>query len=1049
MTTVGQREVFSQQRVIAFFRDALGYAYLGHWKDREDNSNVEEAELTRWLKRQGHTDKIVGKVLFELNKAVALGGSKTLYDANREVYGLLRYGVKVKPDVGEQSVTVWLIDWTNPGNNDFAVAEEVTVFGVNDKRPDIVLYVNGIALGLLELKRSIVSVTEGIRQNLDSQKKEFIRPFFTTVQLLMAGNDTEGLRYAVIETPEKYWLRWKEAQAHPTSGDNPLLRELGQLCNKARLLELLHDFVVFDAGIRKTCRHNQYFGVRAAQARVKRREGGIVWHTQGSGKSLMMIWLAKWIREHVTNGRVLIITDRTELDEQIEKFFLGVKEQIYRTKSGADLVRVLNASEEWLTCSLIHKFGASDEGDIDAFLADIQSHLPKDFRAKGDIFVFVDECHRTQSGKLHDAMKALLPGAMLIGFTGTPLLRDYKRRSIETFGPYIHTYKYDEAVRDGVVLDLRYEARDIDQSITSPAKVDRWFELKTRGLTDVAKAQLKQRWGTMQKVLSARDRLEKIVADILMDMATRDRLRSGHGNALLVSGSIYSACRFFEMFQQTDLAGKCAIVTSYRPSPADIKGEESGEGLTERLRQYEVYRKMLAAHFNEPEDTAMYKVEQFEKEVKKRFIHEPGQMKLLIVVDKLLTGFDAPPATYLYIDKQMQDHGLFQAICRVNRLDGEDKEYGYIVDYKDLFRSLEQSITDYTGEAFAGYDKEDVEGLLKDRLQQGRERLEEAREAVKAVCEQVEPPRDSAAYLRYFCAAESGNAAQLEENEPKRVTLYKLAAAYLRAYANLANEMRDAGYSNADVQEIKREVGHYEKVREEVKLASGDYVDMKMFEPAMRHLLDTYIRAEESEKLSSFDDMTLVQLIVERGAMAVDALPDGIRRNESAVAETIENNVRRLIIDEMAVNPKYYERMSELLDALIAERKRQALDYKAYLARLVALTKQVSNPATQTTYPLPINTAPLRALFDNLQGVPNLETVLAKLGSVAEVRGDASAAELAALALDKAIRGVKKADWRGNRFKEREVRIAVQSVLGEDGALVDKMFEIVKNQRAY
>jgi type I restriction enzyme R subunit len=1049
VSTVGQREILSQQRVIAFFKDALDYAYLGHWKDREGNSNVEEAELTKWLKRKAHSDKVIAKTLFELNKAVALGGSKTLYDANREVYGLLRYGVKVKPDIGEQNVTVWLIDWSNPRNNDFAIAEEVTVFGVNDKRPDIVLYVNGIALGVLELKRSIISVTEGIRQNLDSQKKEFIRPFFTTVQLLMAGNDTEGLRYAVIETPEKYWLRWKEAETHPAAGENPLLRELGQICDKARVLELLHDFVVFDAGIKKICRHNQYFGVRAAQARVKRREGGIVWHTQGSGKSLIMIWLAKWLREHVTNGRVLIITDRTELDEQIEKFFLGVDEQIYRTMSGADLVRVLNASEEWITCSLIHKFGASDEGDIDAFLADIQNHLPKGFRAKGEIFVFVDECHRTQSGKLHGAMKSLLPGAMLVGFTGTPLLRDDKRRSIETFGPYIHTYKYDEAVRDGVVLDLRYEARDIDQSITSPARVDQWFELKTRGLTDVAKAQLKQRWGTMQKVLSARERLDKIVADILMDMATRDRLASGHGNALLVSGSIYSACRFFEIFQQTDLAGKCAIVTSYRPSPADIKGEESGEGLTERLRQYDVYRKMLAAHFSEPEDTAMYKVEQFEKDVKHRFIHEPGQMKLLIVVDKLLTGFDAPPATYLYIDKQMQDHGLFQAICRVNRLDGEDKEYGYIIDYKDLFRSLEQSITDYTGEAFASYDREDVEGLLKDRLQQGRERLEETREAVKALCEPVEIPRNSAAYLHYFCATESGNAAQLKENASKRVALYKLVAAYLRAYANLANEMRNAGYSDADAQQIKGEVDHYEKVREEVKLASGDYVDMKMFEPAMRHLLDAYIRAGESEKLSAFDDMTLVQLVVERGAKAVDELPDGIRRDAGAVAETIENNVRRLIIDEMAVNPKYYERMSELLDALIAERKRQALDYKAYLARLVELTKQVSNPATHTTYPLGINTAPLRALFDNLQGVADLEAMLGRVGAVGEIRVGSTVAERAALALDKAIRAVKKADWRGNRFKEREVRNAVRSVLDGDGALVDTVFEIVRNQRAY
>ncbi len=1047
MSDVGQREIQTQKRVIALLHDTLGYAYVGHWKDRAGNSNIEGERLKDWLRRQRHDDKVISRALFELDKAAALGGSKTLYDANREVYGLLRYGVKVRPEVGEQTVTVWLIDWENPENNDFAVAEEVTVSGVHTKRPDVVLYVNGIALAVLELKRSIVAVSEGIRQSLDSQKKEFIRPFYTTVQLVMAGNVTEGLRYGVIETPEKYWLRWKESEARPEAGDNALLRELGQLCGKERLLEIVHDFMVFDAGIKKTCRHNQYFGVRAAQARVRAREGGILWHTQGSGKSLIMVWLAKWIREHVRDPRVLIITDRTELDEQIEKVFKGVSEDIYRTKSGSDLVQVLNASEEWLIGSLVHKFGASEEGDIDAFLKDIQSHLPKGFRAKGEIFVFVDECHRTQSGKLHEAMKALLPGAMLIGFTGTPLLKSDKRRSIETFGPYIHTYKYDEAVRDGVVLDLRYEARDIDQTITSPAKVDQWFELKTRGLTDVARAQLKQRWGTMQKVLSAEDRLEKIVSDILVDMEVRDRLRSGHGNALLVSDSIYAACRFFEMFCQKGLAGKCAIVTSYRPMPSDLKGEESGEGLTERLRQYEIYQKMLSLHFDEPHETAMYKVEQFEQEVKKRFVEQPGQMKLLIVVDKLLTGFDAPPATYLYIDKKMQDHSLFQAICRVNRLDGEDKEYGYIIDYKDLFRSLEQSIQDYTGEAFAGYDKEDVDGLLKDRLEQGRARLEEAREAVKALCEPVEPPRDTAAYLRYFCAAESGNAEQLRDNEPKRVALYKLVAAYLRAYANLANEMREAGCTDAEVEEIKSEVDHYEKVRQEVKLASGDYVDMKMFEPAMRHLLDTYIRAEESEKVSAFDDLTLVELIVERGETAVESLPDSIRGNREAMAETIENNVRRLIIDEMAGNPKYYERMSELLDALIEQRRQEALVYQIYLKRIVELTRQVGKPETQTAYPAAINTGALRALYDNLE-----ESVASAVHeSLPRYSNDGAPATRAAraLALDRAIRAVKKADWRGHRFKEREVRKAIEAELGDDGALVDQMFEIVKAQHEY
>jgi len=1029
MDTVGQREKLTQERVVKLFRDTLKYQYLGDWTDREGNRSVEPDLLRAWLKGRGRDDALIGKVLYELEKAAG-DTSRSLYDRNRAVYELLRYGVKVRPDVGKNTVTVWLVDWKQPEKNDFAVAEEVTV-GAADaqahgKRPDIVLYVNGIALGVLELKRSTISVAEGIRQNLDNQKKVFIEHFFSTMQLVMAGNDTEGLRYGTIQTPERYYLTWKE----DSTIENPLDRALTQLCGKTRFLELIHDFIVFDAGTKKLCRPNQYFGVRAAQEYVKRREGGIIWHTQGSGKSLTMVWLTKWIREHVKGARVLVITDRTELDEQIEKIFLGVNEGIYRTKSGADLIARLNAAAPWLMCSLIHKFGGKegDEevGDIPAYIAEVKQAIPAGFRAKGDLYVFVDECHRTQSGDLHEAMKAILPDALFIGFTGTPLLKADKKKSIEVFGRYIHTYKFDEAVQDKVVLDLRYEARDIDQSITSPEKIDQWFEAKTKGLTDLAKAQLKQRWGTMQKVLSCQERLEKIVADILMDTETRDRLESGRGNALLVSGSIYQACKFYELFSKTDLAGRCAIVTSYRPSPADIKGEESGEGLTERLRQYEIYQKMLADWFNEVPEKAVNRIDEFEKAVKKKFVEEPGQMKLLIVVDKLLTGFDAPPATYLYIDKQMRDHGLFQAICRVNRLDTDDKEYGYIIDYKDLFKSLEGAVHDYTSGALDGYDKEDVAGLLEDRLEKAREHLEEARETVKALCEPAEAPRDTAAYLRYFCGRDSGNADQLKENEPNRLALYKHVAAFVRAFANLANDLEEAGYAAAEINTLKGEVDHYEKVRNEVKLASGDYIDLKMYEPAMRHLIDTYIRAEESEKVSAFDDISLIQLIVERGPNAVDALPRGIRENREAVAETIENNVRRLIIDEQPINPKYYEKMSELLDALIEQRKQEAIDYQGYLEKIVELTKRAKNPTVGESYPRALNTPAKRALYDNL-----------------------GMNEALALEVDRAVRGSRQDDWRSNAVKVKKVRIAIKAVFKGDEALTDQILELVKNQHDY
>ena len=1030
MTVVGQRESRTQKRVIVRLQE-LGYEYLGHWKNRENNANVEENRLRAWLPNRDLAHGLAERALEKFRGAARFGGARTLYEANRKVYGLLRYGVKVRPGVGENHETVWLIDWKNPGRNDFAIAEEVTVAGKRNKRPDIVFYVNGIALAVLELKRSTISVTHGIRQNLDSQKRDFIGHFFTTVQFLLAGNETEGLRYGTIETPEKHWLRWKEASGDPVDGVNPLLLELGQLCNPKRLLEVVHDFTVFDAGTKKICRPNQYFGVKAAQERIRRREGGILWHTQGSGKSLTMVWLAKWIRENVPNSRVLVVTDRTELDEQIEMVFKGVNENIRRTTSGADLVEVLADGVDGLACSLIHKFGASDEGDVDRFRDEIEKHRPDGFQPPGEFFVFVDECHRSQSGKLHAAMKSLLPGATLIGFTGTPLLKADRLRSIETFGTWIHTYKYDEAVQDGVVLDLRYEARDIDQEITAPDKVDQWFDAKTGGLTDIAKAQLRQRWGTMQQVLSAKGRLEKIVADIVMDMETRDRLKSGHGNALLVSDSIYSACRFFELFEKGPLAGKCAIVTSYRPHPADVKGEETGEGLTEKLLKHDVYRGMLAAHFDLAGEQSLKRIGEFEREVKKRFVESPGQMKLLIVVDKLLTGFDAPSATYLYIDKKMQDHGLFQAICRVNRLDGEDKEYGYVVDYKDLFRSLEQAVDDYTGEAFAGFETGDVAGLLKDRLKLARERLEETREIVKALCEPVDPPRDTAAYIRWFCAAADRGGGD-EGHAKRRVTLYRAVAGYVRAWANLANETAAAGYSEAQTDRIREEIDHYEKVRQEVKLASGDYVDMKVFEPAMRHLLDTYVRAEESVKVSAFDEMGVVEMLVERGAdTLVTALPKDVGKSEEAVAETIENNVRRLIVDETAVNPKYYAQMSTLLNDLIEQRRKEALDYGEYLERIEGLAKQVARPSDEA-YPDGIDAVALRALYDNLGGDND------------ELR------QRMAMRIDQAVRSAAMADWRGNVMKERRVKLAILGAVGDPtDSRADHLLELVKAQDDY
>lgn len=1001
---VGQIERETQNRIVTLFRDRLRYEYLGDWEERDDNSNVEEEYLRAFLRRCSYSNSLIDKAIFEL-KRVSSNQITSLYDLNKDTYSLLRYGVKVKEDLGENNQTVWLIDWEHPENNHFAIAEEVTVCGNRTKRPDIVLYINGVAIGVLELKRSVTSVSEGIRQNIGNQKLEFIKTFFATVQLVMAGNDTEGLRYGTTETTEKYYLTWKEKGLED---ENRLDRHLLQLCEKKRLLDIIHDFIVFDGGIKKICRHNQYFGVKASQEYVKKHNGGIVWHTQGSGKSLTMVWLAKWIREHMIDSRVLIITDQTNLDSQIEQIFFGVNESIYRTKSCRDLVDKLNTSEKWLICSLVQKFGhgfGTGETDIDSYIKGIKQSLPANFDAKGDIFVFIDECHRSHTGKLHQAMKELLGRrATFIGFTGTPLLKIDKSNSVKVFGPFIHTYKYDEAVQDKVVLDLRYEARRVDQNITSQGKIDAWFEERTKGLTDVARAELKRRWGTMKSLLSSSSRLEKIVFDILDDFYKKDRLASGRGNAILVASSIYEACKYYEIFQQQGLT-KCAVVTSYEPG-----------ALNTQDREYGIYQKMLDGKTTE----------EFEQEVKQRFVEEPGQMQLLIVVDKLLTGFDAPPATYLYIDQNMQDHGLFQAICRVNRLDSEDKEYGYIVDYRDLFKKLEKAVTDYTSGAFEGYEKDDVLGVLKDRLQEGKKDLEEALETVRALCEPVKPPKDSSDYIRYFCG-DVENPYSLKENEVKRVKLYKSVSHLLRVYVDLANDMIQAGFNEKQAKEIEGEVRHYEQVRTEIRLASGDYIDLKGYEPSMRVLIDRYITAQESEKLSAFDDMTLIDLIVKNEDGFVNELPDRIRENQEATAETIENNVRKLIVDDMPTNPRYYLKMSELLDDLVKKRKQADVEYKDYLSKIVEITKQVRNPEKSSYYPVTINTKAKQAFYDNL-----------------------GKDESRALAVYKAVDTSVSDRFRGNPVKERLIKIAIRKVLPElSDEDLKNLFEIIKNQDEY
>ena len=1043
MTIIGHSERETQNRVIALFRDELGYRYLGDWTDRLSNSNIDDGLLSAYLLRQGYTPIQISKAIHEL-RIEANNPNRSLYDNNRKIYSLLHYGVPVKAAVGENTETVKLINKEHPELNDFAIAEEVTVCGQHDKRPDIVLYVNGIAVGVLELKNSRISLGDGIRQSLVNQRSEFIAPFFSTVQFIFAGNDSEGLKYGSIGTEEKYFLQWKEDEE-----DNSrfkLDKYLLKICEKSRLLELLHDFVVFDGGKKKLPRVHQYFGVKAAQRYAEAFKGGIIWHTQGSGKSIVMVLLAKWILENKPAARVVIVTDRDELDKQIAGVFTDAGESIKRTTSGSDLMQQLGQPSPRLLCSLVHKFGRRGVDDFEEFIRELES---QPCHTVGDIFVFVDECHRTQSGKLHRTMKALMPNAVFIGFTGTPLLKKDAATTLEVFGSYIHTYKFNEAVEDRVVLDLVYEARDIDQQLGSKEKIDAWFDAKTRGLNEWQKAALREQWGTMQHVLSSRSRMNRVVNDIVFDFSVKPRLSNHRGNAILVASSIYEACKYFELFQKSVFKGKCAVITSYNPQTRDITTEDTGANTeTDKEFIYNIYSALLLIVTAIAGKT---KTESYEDNAKKLFKEQPATMKLLIVVDKLLTGFDAPTCSYLYIDKNMQDHALFQAICRTNRLDGDDKEFGYIVDYKDLFNKVNEALKVYTVYK-SELDNSNTSGgdsdiLMKDRLAKGRERLENALEALALLCEPVAAPRGELQHIHYFCGnSEIPN--ELAEREPLRAALYKGTAMLVRAYAGIADELDSAGYSLADIQRIRKDIDSYLKLREIIRKASGESIDLKTYEADMRHLIDTYIEADEPRKISPFDDMPLLELIVKSGiADAIKSLPDGIKSSNDAIAETIENNVRSKIIKDHLNDPEFYDRMSTLLDELIASRHQQAINYEAYLKKIAELAKQVDSGYAEEN-PAQLNTPGRRALYNNLK--------LDRVGNVdLELSNDPSSYEgvqdkklLLALKIDEAVLRVRPDAWRGVKAREQVIKRALYEVLQDEDA-VERLFLVIERQREY
>ena len=1004
-----QREREYQNILVKRFQEELGYRYLGNWQYAKGatvnsfgkvNSPILDDEVRAFLKEQGRTDMQIEDVLVRLKSKARLGNPQmsSLVQCNTELYDTLIMGIKSRPNPDATHEDVMLFDFDDANKNRFAIAEEVSyidpLLGKN-KRPDIVVYVNGIALAVIELKRSLVNYEEGIKQHL-SNERDFIPSFFTTTQFTVASNDGVEFRYGTIGTPLAFWCKWKKDTNKV--GDTLTEKEAYSLFfNKENFMFFFKYGVLNDGGIKKVLRPHQVYAIKAAAARMPKKESGVIWHSQGSGKSLTMVALASYIRRKFQNPRVVVITDRKELDIQLANTFMKGGNKLHQAGSCRDILDTLNQGNEWLICSLIHKFGAHTTNDdaekdesgtkvsLDEYLNELQSIIAQkygnNFSVKGDnIFVFVDECHRTQSGRLHEAMRAIMgKEIMLIGFTGTPLLKKdkgdkynaVKNMSERTFGPYIHKYLHKQAVEDKVILDLQYEYRNVEQQLTSKQKVDEKLAKLTAGreLTDEQKLMVEDRWATLERIYSTKERIERIGYSILDDVGF-GLLKHDWANAMLVAGSIYQAYRYYEFFSHSDLKGRCAVVTSYDPMDSDIANNSADNNkTTEAKYKYDWAKQSF-------KDAGVKNAEEYEAWAKNIFIKRPAQMKLLIVVNKLLTGFDAPSATILYIDNEIKDHTLFQAVCRVNRL-GEDikdengnvivkthKEFGRIIDFKNLFNSIESAVTKFNdGSGFEGLDDVDIDGLLDCAVNKCRAKLlatTEAYEGLKGIWES-KGLNDMEALATYYVT-------EKDDEEPaaaRRNIMYSITGAMVSAYNNMSDYFCNTDFTPEQIDKfafLSREAG---TIQRKVRQKSGDDFDPRTLDPDMRQLLDQHIRAEDAETFipstADFSFLDLINDYTDTDAAADKAI-ENAGGNAKGAAEVIEGKARRVNTDWNSGDEEEQRLFSEKLEVLLETLRTNNATAKE---RIMALIDHIKAIKHGNDAPEGLNNKRSKALWNN------------------------------------------------------------------------------------
>ncbi|OUT19554.1 deoxyribonuclease HsdR [Campylobacter concisus] len=997
---------------------SLGYKFIS----REENLKLRGGKTSEVLFREILTQKLgeingyeyKGKrykfsqsnVLKAVDELAGVSLNEGLMVANERITNLLLLGTSLEENLEDgtrRSFSFKFIDFENLQNNDFYVTEEFEVSRVSQsdalkhRRPDLVLFINGIPIVVIELKKSSVSFENGIKQLEKEQGKDEIAHLFKYIQLTIAANGS-GARYGTTGTPFKFYSVWKEQdEAKAKESLKSLIngREVSALditlfalLSKDRLLRLVRHYIVFDKKMKKVCRYQQFFAIEETLKRVSMikdgvRAGGLIWHTQGSGKSLTMVMLTKLLKQIYINSKIIIVTDRIDLDGQIHDTFENTDVKAGRASSGSDLIEKLQSGVSVIT-TLVHKFEKVKN----------QKVVIRD----GDIFVLVDESHRTQGGDLHKAMKKALPLACYIGFTGTPLLKREKN-SFAKFGGEIHRYTIDDAVKDGAVLPLLYEGRYVGQEVLDPDGLTRKFDLISRELGDEAKRDLQQKWARFERVASSEQRLELIAVDI--NEHIKKTLKESGFKAMLATQRKYDAIKYHEIFEEFGEIKSAYVISSNEHEELEGGNKEYiAKAWQDTIKDYGSEEAYLAY-------------------VKNEFIYG-DDIDLLIVVDKLLTGFDAPRASTLYIDKQLKEHNLLQAIARVNRLyDGKD--YGYIIDYRGLLGELDQALTNYA--SLSGFDPEDITGAVIDvrseiiKAKTYYTHLDDLFSGVKfkddlesyvAVLEDVQKRDDFKEWLSQFARA------------------FKLALSSEKIYDILSEE---------EIKAYKQRVKFYNELRKAVQLRYHEACDFGKYEAQMQKLLDTYVSAKEVNELTKLVNIFETEF------------DDEVQRVEgkNAKADTIISAVSAVVKEKMDSNPAFYKSIAQQIQDIIDEYKAKRLSEEEKLAKAKLLKDLITGALkpNEDRYPKEFNGKKiLFAVYDNLLdiladvGLADVETVAKNLSlKFYEIYEKAS----------------KKPEWHKNKDVENEITSQMEDALwdveDEYGVSIDEKEKIYQTIR--